>query len=301
VHYKGLDLNLLVVLDTLLAERNITRTGERIHLSQSATSGALARLREFFDDPLLAPVGNKMVPTPLAEDLATPIRAILEEIELLVKKVPNFDPATSNRKFRLMMSDYAASVLMPKVLPGIQELAPKVTFELLSNSEVPTEFLERGEVDLLIVPPEYASKLHPSEELFQDRYVCLAWKGNPKIGDHISLEQYKKLGHVGVRLGKQQMHVFDERFLERENFERRIEIVCMTFDLLPRLVVGTTRIATVPERLATSYAAQFSLKILPLPIDIPRLCEVAQWHKHQEKDTAVSWLRRMLCDLSHTI
>ena len=298
MHYKGLDLNLLVILDALLAEKNITRTGERIHLSQSATSGALARLRDFFNDDLLAQIGNKMVLTSLAEDLAEPVRAILQDIELVINRVPNFNPATSTRNFRLMMSDYAASILMPQVLPKIQQLAPRVTFELLSNAEHPTEFLERGEVDLLIVPPEYTSKLHPSEELFQDRYVCLVWKENPEIGDTISLEQYKNAGHVGVRLGKQQMHVFDEWFLEREGFKRRIEVVCMTFNLLPLLVVGTTRVATVPERLARSYSGQFSLKVLPTPIDIPPLYEVAQWHKYQQKDTAVNWLRRVLCNLA---
>src|ERR1022692_467906 len=150
MHYKGLDLNLLIVLDALFAEKNITRTGERIHLSQSATSGALARLRDYFNDDLLTQIGNKMVLTPLAEDLAQPVRAILQQVDLVVNRVPNFNPAASTRNFRLMMSDYAASVLMPRVLPRVQELAPKITFELLSNAEHPAEFLERGEVDLLI-------------------------------------------------------------------------------------------------------------------------------------------------------
>jgi LysR family nod box-dependent transcriptional activator len=94
------------------------------------------------------------------------------------------------------------------------------------------------------------------------------------------------------------MHVFDEWFLEREGFKRRLEVVCMTFNLLPLLVVGTTRIATVPERFALSYSGQFSLKVLPTPIDIPPLYEVAQWHKYQQKDTAINWLRRVLCDLA---
>jgi LysR family nod box-dependent transcriptional activator len=301
VHYKGLDLNLLVVLDALLAEKNITRTGERIHLSQSATSGALARLRDFFNDDLLAQIGNKMVLTPLAESLAQPIREILQQVEVVINKGPGFSAETSTRKFRLMMSDYAASVLMPNALPRIQELAPRITFELLSNAENPAEILERGDVDLLIIPPEYASKLHPSEELFQDRYVCLVWRENPEFTDHISLQQYRDSGHVGVRLGKQQMHVFDERFLERERFERRIEVVCMTFDLVPRLVVGTTRVATVPERLARGYATQFPLKLLVTPIDIPPLHEVAQWHRYQQTDTGVAWLRNIFSDVAHTI
>ena len=299
MHYKGLDLNLLVVLDALLAEKNITRTGERIHLSQSATSGALARLREFFSDDLLAPIGNRMVLTPFAEDLARPLRAILQQTDLLMNKAPSFSPATSTRNFRMMMSDYAASVLMPRVLPIVQELAPGITFELLAVAEHPAEFLERGEVDLLVIPAEYKAKGHPAEELFQDRYVCLVWNGNSSVENGISIQQYREFAHVIVRLGKQQMHVSDEWFLERAGFARRTEVVCMTFDLLPRLVVGTDRLATVPERIATSYAAQFPLKVLPAPIAFPPLCEVVQWHSYLDKDAGLIWFRNVLCGIAH--
>jgi LysR family nod box-dependent transcriptional activator len=298
MHYKGLDLNLLVVLDALFAERNITWTGERIHLSQSATSGALARLRGFFNDELLVQVANKkMVLTPLAEDLAQPVRDILLQIERLINQLPHFNPTASTRNLRLMMSDYVASVLMPRVLPRVQNLAPGITFELLSNAEHPVEFLERGEVDLLIMPPDYISKLHPAEDLFQDRYVCLVWTDNPKVSDQITLEQYWDLGHVGVRLGNRQIHVFDEWFLERMGFERRIEVVSMTFDLLPRLLIGTTRIATVPERLARSFAGFYPVKLLPTPMEIPPLREVAQWHKSRDTDAMLIWFRNLLLSI----
>lgn len=295
MHYKGLDLNLLVVLDALFAEKNITWTGERIHLSQSATSGALARLRDFFNDDLLVQVGSKkMALTPLAEDLAQPVRELLLQIERVINKVPTFNPATSTRNLRLMMSDYVASVLMPRALPRAQHLAPGITFELLSNAEHPVEFLERGEVDLLIMPVDYTSKLHPAEELFQDRYVCMVWNENPEVGKEITLEHYRKLGHVVVRLGKQQMHVFDEWVLERMGFERRIEVVSMTFDLLPHVVVGTTRIATVPEQLARRCAAQFPIKLLPTPMEIPPLREITQWHSYRDMDAALIWFRNLL-------
>jgi DNA-binding transcriptional LysR family regulator len=299
MHFKGFDLNLLVALDALLVEKNITRTGERIHLSQSATSGALARLREFFNDELLVQVGSKkMALTPLAEELAQPVREALLQAERILNRIPVFNPKTSTRNFRLMMSDYVAIVLMPRALPRIQDEAPGVTFELLSNAEHPVECLERGEVDLLIMPPQYISKLHPSEELFEDSYVCLAWSGNPDLGDTISLDEYKSVGHVGIRLGQLQMPAFDEWFLERFGFTRRIEVVTMTFDLVPRLVVGTRRLATVPERLARRYVEAFPLRVLPPPIEIPHLKEVAQWHKYRDSDSAIAWLRTLLCKVT---
>ncbi len=295
MHFKGFDLNLLVVLDALFVEKNITRTGERIHLSQSATSGALARLREFFSDELLVQVGNKkMALTPLAEELAQPVREALLQAEQILHRVPVFNPKTSTRNFRLMMSDYVAIVLISNALPQIQDVAPGVTFELLSNAEHPVECLERGEVDLLIMPPQYISRLHPSEELFDDSYVCLVWSGNPELGDTISLDEYKRVGHVGVRLGHLQLPVFDEWFLERFGFERRIEVVTMTFDLVPRLVIGTRRLATVPERLAKRYVELFPLRAVTPPIEIPHLKEVAQWHKYRDSDSAIAWLRNLL-------
>src|SRR6187401_163786 len=117
MHLGGLDLNLLMVLDALFVEKNVTRAGERIHLSQSATSGALSRLRDFFKDDLLVPVGRKMVLTPLAEELAQPVRQLLVQAEAIIHRIPHFSPKTSQRSFRMVMSDYVATVLMSRALP----------------------------------------------------------------------------------------------------------------------------------------------------------------------------------------
>ena len=114
MHFRGLDLNLLVALDALITEKSISRTGEKIHLSQPGASGALARLRDFFKDDLLVPVGRKMVLTPLAEELAQPVRQLLVQAEAIVHRIPHFSPKTSQRSFRLVMSDYVATVLMSR-------------------------------------------------------------------------------------------------------------------------------------------------------------------------------------------
>src|SRR4029077_14814591 len=126
----GLDLNLLVAMDALFAERRVSRAGERLHLSQSATSGALARLREAFYDPLLVQVGRKMTLTPLAEGLVEPVRDFLLQADAILHSNPAFDPGSSTRKFRLSMSDYVETVVMSEALPRIEKLAPAVTLEL---------------------------------------------------------------------------------------------------------------------------------------------------------------------------
>src|SRR6266700_6150084 len=150
--FGGLDLNLLVAMDALFAEKSVSRAGERLHLSQSATSGALSRLRDAFHDPLLVQVGRKMTLTPLAEGLVEPVRTFLLQAEAILHNSPAFDPSTSTRKFRLMMSDYVETVLMTELLPRIEKLAPGVTVELISNVEGGSEELDRGEIDLAIIP-----------------------------------------------------------------------------------------------------------------------------------------------------
>ena len=294
MHFNRLDLNLLVALDALLAERNITRASERVHLSQSAMSGALARLRDYFHDELLVPVGRRMVPTPLAETLAGPVREILLKVETAVQARPGFDPGTSDRHFKLLMSDYVATVLMPPALPRIQRLAPEVTLELLPYSESQWETLERGEVDFLIMPTQYLRSGHPSEVLFEDGYTCIAWSENELVGDALPLEQYLALGHVAVRFGQQRVPAYDEWFFNRYGHARRIEVVTNSFSSIPQLVVGTTRIATVHRRLARFYARYLPLKLVAPPVAMPPLSEAIVWHAYREADPGSIWLRHLL-------
>ena len=264
--FSGLDLNLLVALDALFVEKSVSRAGERLHLSQSATSGALARLREAFHDPLLVQAGRRMTLTPLAEGLVAPVREFLLRAEAILKSNLAFSPAASTRRFRMMMSDYAETVVMTEALPRLEKVAPNVTVELISNVEGGSEALERGEIDLAITPIKYLAAGHPSEHLFTDEFTCLAWSGNSQVDRRISLKTYLSLGHVVVRLGKhQQIPTFDEWFVERYGHERRIEVVATAFNLVPQLLIGTSRIATVHQRLATFYRRYLPLQLIAIP------------------------------------
>ena len=292
MHLGGLDLNLLMVLDALFVEKNVTRAGERIHLSQSATSGALSRLREYFKDDLLVPVGRRMVLTPLAEELALPVRELLQHAEAVIRRTPVFSPETSERKFRIFMSDYIALVLMTRALPQIQRSAPGITLQIMP---LRTDALEQGDADLAILPVQILAKDHPFEVLFQDEFVCIACAKNKLIGKSLSLSDYLNLGHVVVRFGEQQeVPSLEEEFLGSLGQKRRIEVVATGFTLLPHLILGTTRIATIQRRLAEFYARQLPLKIVRLPKPLPRLEEVMQWHAFRNADPGLMWLRRTL-------
>ena len=190
MHLKGLDLNLLIVLDALLTEQHTTRAGRRIYLSQSATSGALARLRDYFGDQLLIPSGKGMVLTPFAETIVGPVKEILASAESLIGRVKTFDPTKSTRLFVLNMSDITASLFFAHSLPKIRELAPGVHVEIVTNNERIPEIIEQGDVDFLEVPDRFASLMHPSELLFEDEYVCIAWSGNRSVKKGISVDTF---------------------------------------------------------------------------------------------------------------
>ena len=291
----GLDLNLLVALDALFAEKSVSRAGDRLHLSQSATSGALARLREVFRDQLLVPVGRKMVLTPVAESLVEPVRNFLLQAEAILNNNPVFDPSSSTRKFRVLMSDYVETVLMTEALPRIEQFAPGIRLEFISNVEGGFDALDRGEIDLSIVPSIRVGSEHPSELLFEDEFTCVVWSGNTRVKSTISLDDYLAMGHIVVRFGKhQELTTFDEWFMERLGHERRVEVVTTAFNLVPQLLVGTQRIATLHRRLAMFYKRYLPLKLIRPPFEIGAFQESMQWHKSRDRDPGTLWLRSLL-------
>src|SRR4030095_9848943 len=263
MHFGGLDLNLLMVLDALFVEKNVTRAGERIHLSQSATSGALSRLREYFKDDLLVPVGRRVVLPPLAEDLPRPVHELLHQAEVVIRRTPVFLPESSERRFRIVMSDYVAIVLMTQALPQIQRQAPGVTLQILP---LRTDALEQGDPDLVILPAQILAKDYPSEVLFHDEFVCIACAKNKLVKKTLSVRDYLSLSHVVVRFGEQQeVPSLEEEFLGNLGQKRRIEVVTTGFTLLPQLIFGTQRIATIQRRLAELYASQMPITMVQVP------------------------------------
>jgi DNA-binding transcriptional LysR family regulator len=294
MNLNRLDLNLLVALDALLTERSITHASERLHLSPSATSGALARLRAFFADELLTQIGRRMVPTPLGESLQCAVRDCLLHVQQTVDIRPQFDPATSTRNFKIMMSDFVSTVMMPPALKRLQSEAPGVTFQLLTNDDEPWESLSRGEIDFLVLPQKFIHPDHPSQVLFEEEYVCVCWAGNTVVGDSITLDQCLALGHVVTRLGTLRPPTVDAWFFEQFGHPRRVEVVATTFASVPHMLVGTNRLSIMHRRLADLYSEPLSLKILPVPVEMPRLVEMIQWHKYRDRDPGRVWMTDVL-------
>jgi DNA-binding transcriptional LysR family regulator len=297
MRFDRLDLNLLVALDALLAERSVSLAADRICLSQSATSSALGRLRDYFADDLLVQKGRQMVLTARAEGLVEPVHAVLEQIRSTIAVPPPFDPATSDRTIRIMASDYITEVLLAAAMTDLQREAPGMRFEIQSLSESLLESLERGAIDLLITIDYAISADHPSQILFEDDYVVVGWNGNPAMAGPMTRELYFELGHVTARFGRARVSAFEDWFVRRQKRQRRIEIVTHSFLSLPGLVIGSDRIATMHRRLATRMAAYLPLILCEVPMSIPPIREAIQWHISSNNDPAIRWVvERILSD-----
>ncbi|WP_313803895.1 LysR family transcriptional regulator [Sphingobium sp.] len=290
MRFDRLDLNLLVALDALLCERSVSLAADRICLSQSATSSALGRLREYFADDLLVQKGRQMVLTARAEGLVDPVRAVLEQIRSTIAVPPPFDPATSDRTIRIMASDYITEVLLASAMTDLQQQAPGMRFEVQSLTEVLLESLERGAIDLLITIDYAISADHPSQILFEDDYVVVGWNGNPAMAMPMTKELYFELGHVTARFGRARVSAFEDWFVRRQKRPRRVEIVTHSFLSLPGLVIGSNRIATMHRRLATRMAGYLPLTLREVPMDIPPIREAIQWHISSNNDPAIRWV-----------
>ncbi len=301
VRYKHLDLNLLVVLDALLVEKSPTRAGEKVFLSQSAVSSALARLRAHFNDELLVQVGRRMELTPLGQSLAAPVRETLLKIQSTFETQPEFDARTSRNHFQIVASDYIVSVLMGEVIRRASIEAPKVSIEIVQPAEHPRDALDHGNVDMLIFPEYLLSQEHPKRTLFEETESCVVWAGNTHVGDTLSLEQYLSLGHVVCRMGTTRVAAFEEWFVERYGHVRRIETMVNSFTDMLRVLIGTQRIATTHTRLAALFARTTPLRLLKPPFEFPALVMALQWHSYRDVDPASIWMRKLIAEVAASI
>ncbi|MFC7047559.1 LysR family transcriptional regulator [Emcibacter nanhaiensis] len=298
MRFQRLDLNLLVALDALLAEKSVSQAADRICLSQSATSSALGRLREYFEDDLLVLKGRQMVLTPRGEELIEPVRAVLEKIRTTIAIAPPFDPATSDRSIAIAASDYATEVLLSAAVQKLSEEAPHMQFEILPLTDNLTEKLERGQMDLLITIDSAISSEHPSEFLFEDDYVVVGWDDNPALKQPLTREMFFDMEHVVVRFGKSRAPSHVEHYLNDQSLIRKEQIAAPSFISVAGFVIGSNRIATMHRRLARRLARVLPLKVMPVPIEIPSVRLSVQWSSASCNDPAIEWMVDHLRDIA---
>ncbi|MBB6413893.1 LysR family transcriptional regulator [Mesorhizobium sangaii] len=294
MRFKGLDLNLLVVLDALLSERGLTAAARRINLSQPAMSAAVARLRDYFHDELFSMSGRERILTPRAETLAPAVRDALLHIQCSIISWDPFNPAQSDRRFRIIVSDFVTLVFFEKVVERVAREAPAVSFELLPLDDDPDELLRRGDVDFLILPELFMSSAHPRVALFDETLVCVGCATNKQLPRQLTFERYMSMRHVSVKFGRMQKPSIEEWFLLEHGLKRRVEVVVQAFSMIPPMVSGTARIATMPLRLVKHFEKTFPLQIVDLPLPLPAFTEAVQWPALHNSDPASIWMREIM-------
>ncbi len=294
MRFNKLDLNLLVALDAMFRLRSVSRAAEQLHMSQSALSSSLARLRDYFGDELLVPVGRRMELTPRAIALAEAVREVLVRVDTTITAVPHFDPAQSDREFRIFVSDFSMVVLVPHLLALAREQSAGVRFRLLPQTRQPQRMLEHGDADLLVAPRKFCSAEHPVDALFEEDFCVVVWR-HSRYGraGAITLAEYKDAGHVVMQPSGME-RTFENRFMDERGIRRRVEVDTFSFLAAPFLVAGTERVATVHRRLAREVCRGLEVVVLAVPLPMERMEQAMQWHKYRTQDPGLVWLRALL-------
>jgi len=296
VRYRGLDLNLLTALDALLSERNVSAAARRLFVSQSGMSTILTKLRAHFDDELLVQSGRKMVLTELGARLLPSVHELMQSVDLTLDLGLKFDPASSKRHFYISASDYISEIMSARIAAISARCAPQVIIELVRMVLGENQSVDRGDIDILIAVSPYILGDHPAEELYNEDHVILGWQGNEKFQAPITRQIFFEMGHVGVRLGRAAAgpNTESDRYISQMPEKRRVEMICSSLNLVPRLLIGTQRIAIMQRRYAEFAAQTLPLEIRPVPFQLPKLRMMMQVHRSKEGDAGVQWLKSVI-------
>lgn len=298
MNISRLDLNLLVVFLTIYREGTLTRSAALLNLSQPAISHALGRLREQFDDPLFVRRGNRMVPTARAEQLVIPVREALRVLEQGLAGPPTFNPAATQREFRLGLRDVLEATALPRLLQELSRVAPAVSINStrVERREMDVE-LANGRLDLavdVLLPVD--SDIHHLP-VTQDRLVVVASRHHSRIrSGQLDLASYMESGHVLVSSRRRGPGLEDIE-LARAGLERRIVLRCQHYFAACRVVENTELLLTMPEQYARMANAGYDTELYPTPFPSPNMDVYLYWHKSRDDDPANRWLRTSISGL----
>ncbi|WP_336778476.1 LysR family transcriptional regulator [Pantoea sp. USHLN256] len=292
MNINSLDLNLLHTLSVLLAEQNVTRAAQRLHLSQPSVSAQLARLRLVFDDPLLLPGPRGMLPTARAEVLREPLRLALEAVERAVATPDIFNPADADVTWRIAATDYTSSALMLPALKLIRMAAPQSRMAVLAlNPPQVAQQLEKGELDLVFHSGDNAPPTLHQRKLFSERYVLAGRRDHPHLQQPPTLDQFCRLEFVMVSPDGGGFSAATDEALAQLGRSRRVVLSVPHFLLMQETLVNSDLVAVLPERLVR-HATQ--LTVVDPPLAIAGFDILLLWHERLHRDPAQQWLRQQI-------
>lgn len=291
-----MDMRLLAIFDEIYKTKSVTRAGQNLDLPQTSVSLALGRLRLQFNDPLFVRTSKGMEPTPHAKELVQPLRQALQILQAATRQQVVFDPARSERQFRISMTDFSHLEFLPSLINRVNELAPSVQIEILRITPDTASLLESGNSDLAVgFMPELDAGFF-QQNLFQQNFACVVRKVHPRIGARMTENLYKRESHVVVTAAGTGQDLV-EKTLTRKGIQRKIALSLPTLPGLGNLLANTDLVATVPVRVAQTLVRIAQVKLLTPPIAFPSFMIKQHWHERYQHDPANRWLRSQIADL----
>jgi DNA-binding transcriptional LysR family regulator len=294
--FNGIDLNLLAAFDALMQERNVTRASVKVGVSQPAMSAALARLRKLFGDPLFQRSAAGLLPTPKAFDIAEPISRALRQIEAVLAPAAPFDPAQAALTVTLGLSDYAAFVLLPRLLGKLAAQAPAIAVNVLAftGRDEAVALLDAGKIDVAIgVPPSTQESRIMSRELLRDGFVTVLRKDHPLAHGDMTLDAYLALRHILVS-PEGNRHGLADQALADLGLRRHVHVTLPQMFAVPAILAHSDCVATLLRRAALHAAAAHELALFTPPLPLPEVAFHLIWHRRNDGNGAQQWLRETI-------
>jgi DNA-binding transcriptional LysR family regulator len=290
-----LDLNLLLVFHHLLREKRVSAVATVLGMSQPAVSSALGRLRASLGDALFLRTQGGMVPTPYALQLAEPVATALDGLQQALQVRASFDPATSERRFTLAMTDVGEMYFLPVLMDALAQSAPSVTLKVVAVTSASLgEDMATGRTDLALgLLPQLQAGFF-QQALFRQPYVCLMREGHPLAqSEELTLPDFAAASHVRV-IAAGTGHGRVDEALERQGLQRRIRLTVPHYVALGDVLGHSDLIATVPERFAQRVTRPFALTTRTLPLAVDGSVIHQFWHARLHKDPGHQWLRMLV-------
>ncbi len=292
INIRNVDLNLLVTFDALYDARNVTRAAERLALTQPTVSGMLTRLRALFDDPLFVRTQHGVLPTPRADALSEPVKALLASVEALVTP-DDFDPGLAEMKISISANDYMQHALIVPFIERLRKQAPGIRLAVMPAYIAGLAAkLARGEVDLAVTIPEFADPGLPRSLLYTERYVCVAREDHPLTGKKLSLEDFCRFDHVLVSPTGGGFSGPTDDALAKFGVSRRVSVSLPSFHVMLQTIRADDFLALVPERIL--YGKMAGLKLFEPPVLVPDFDVIACWHSRVDANPGQRWIRGLL-------
>lgn len=296
MNWAPIDLNLLIVFDAMLEDRNVTRAGRRVGLSQPAMSHALGRLRYMLKDELFVRTPEGMTPTPRAEELAEPLRHALNEMRQALEPVL-FDPATSDRRFTVAVDNYAAIVLVPPLVAAVADAAPAVRLDILPCAAVDVvDGFDHGELDLAIDAADSPVTRFVTAKLFEDRLVLVMRQGHPAGRGPLTARAIAGLAFVEISSIRSDTGILD-RWLAASGLERRIALRAPHISVAS-ILQQSDLVTLVSRRIAEEFVRDRPLQMRNLPFEVPPEQTMMLWHRRLDRQPAHRWLRDVVQSVS---